>query len=98
MPVPVQLSHHGPKAADEEELPFVEVDVVLFAWFAVGTFATWAQLIGFVVFAQQIMDDGAAFPGYDPSVGIFKGWYAAVLVDLEEVGAFDAVRRITELP
>ena len=82
MPVPIQLSHHRSKRADEEELPLVEIDMILFGWFAVGIFATWAQFVGTVVSTQQIMDNCAAFPGYDPRVGIFKSGYATVLVDL----------------
>ena len=100
VPVPHHLSHHGPQAADEEELPFVEVDVVLFArWFAAaGAFPARAQLVAFVVRAQQVVDDRAAFPGYDAAVGVLEGRHAPVLVDLQEAGAFDAVGRVTEFP
>ena len=42
VPVPVQLPHHGAESTDEEELPFVEVDVVLFGWFAAGGFTSGA--------------------------------------------------------
>ena len=68
VPVPQQLPHHGPERAREEELPLVEIDVVLFRRFAAAsagacTCASWAQLVGLVVHAQQVVDDGAAFPG-----------------------------------
>lgn len=71
VPVPHQLPHHGPERAREEELPLVEIDVVLFRRFAAAsTTATTgacctpgAQLVGLVVRAQQVVDDGAAFPG-----------------------------------
>ena len=44
------------------------------------------------------MYDCTAFPGYDARVWVLKGWYAAVLVDLEKAGAFDAVGCIAEFP
>ena len=98
MPIPVQLAHHRSEGADEKELPFVEVDVVLFGWLGTAACTPGTQRIGFVVHAQQVMDHGAAFPGYDTGVGILEGGHAAVFVDLEKVGAFDAVGCIAELP
>lgn len=98
MPIPVQLSHHGPEGTDEEEFPFVEVDVVLLGGFATGAFTSGAQFVGLVVHAQEIVDDCTAFPGYDAGVRILEGWHAAILIDLEEFGAFDAVLCIAELP
>lgn len=98
MPIPVQLSHHGPEGTDEEEFPFVEVDVVLLGGFATGALTSGAQFVGFVVYAQEVVDDCSAFPGYDAGVGILEGWHAAVLVDLEKIVAFDAVWCIAELP
>ena len=62
MAVPGHLSLHGSKTADEEKFPFVEVDVVLVGGFAAGAFPTWAKLVGVVICAQEIMDDGSAFP------------------------------------
>ena len=98
MAVPIHLPHHGPETADEEEFPFVEVDVVLFGWFAVGGFTSRAQFVGFVVRAQEMVDHGAALPGYDAGVGVLEGRHAAILADLEEFGSFDAGRAVTELP
>lgn len=98
VPIPVQLAHHRPESADEKEFPFVKVNVVLFGWFGTAACAPGTQRIGFVVYAQQVMDHGAAFPGYDSGVGILESGHAAVLVDLEEVGAFDAVGCIAEFP
>ena len=98
MAVPVHLPHHGPEAADEEEFPLVEVDVVLFGWFAAEGFTTWAQLVGLVVYAQEMVDHCTALPGHDVGVGVLKGWHAAILADLEEIGTFDAGRTVTEFP
>ncbi len=61
VPVPHQLPHHGSERAREEELPLVEIDVVLLRRFA-ATCTPRAQLVGRVVHAQQVVDYGAAFP------------------------------------
>lgn len=44
------------------------------------------------------MDNSAAFPSYDARVWVLEGGDAAVVVDLEECGAFDAVGCGAELP
>ena len=92
------MALHGRKAADEEKLPLVEVDMVLISGFAAGAFTAWTQAVDLIVCAQQIMDDGAAFPGCDAGVGVFEGGHAAVLADLEKIGAFDAVGCVAKLP
>ena len=98
MAVPGHLALHGRKAADEEKLPLVEVDMVLVGGLAAGDFTAWAQAVGFIVCAQQIMNDSPAFPGRDAGVGVFEGGHAAVLADLEKIGAFDAVGCVAKAP
>ena len=42
--------------------------------------------------------DSARLPADDAGVRVLERWDAAVLIDLEEVRAFDTVGRVAELP
>ena len=72
MPVPVCLAHHGAHGGNEEEYPFVEVDVDLFGGGGAGE-----KSVGGVVFAEDVVDYGAGFPGHDAGVGVL--WNHAVV-------------------
>ena len=96
--IPSHLSHHRRKGTDEEKLPFVKVDMVLCGWFATPAPAAWTQVIGFVVGAQEIMDNRTTLPGYDTGVRILKSWHVAILIYLQKYRTVDAVWSITGLP
>ena len=98
MTIPIELAQHRSQRTNEKELPLIEIDVILFRRIAAGALTTGAQLVGLVVDAQEVMDDGAALPGYDAGVQVLEGWHAAVRVDVQEVWAFDAVGGVTEFP
>ena len=72
--------------------------MVLVRGLAAGDFAAWTQTVGRIICAQQIVDDGTAFPGCDAGVRVFEGGHAAVLADLEKVGAFNAVGCVAKFP
>jgi len=85
MSEPIYLTHHRPKAGDEEKYPFVEVDMIL-----LGA-AAWTKLVLFVIYSEKVVDAGTALPGGNVCVWILESRNSAILVDSSEFRAFDTI-------
>lgn len=87
-PEPVALATEWRQGRDEEVLPFVKVDSVLFS------VASGTHLVLWVVVAEDVVHDRTRLPRDDSIVGVFKGRDSTVLVDLQESLALDSLFRV----
>lgn len=88
MAVPERLTQHRSQPSQQEKRPFLEIDDGL-----LGGAARAESAVG-VVHAEEVVHDGAGFPGEDAGVGVGEGGQSAVRVDGEEGFAFNAVDRV----
>ncbi len=81
-----------PNTRHKKENPLLHIHAVLLR------VPARTQHVLLVVHAQHVVDARAALPRYDARVRVLKSGHAAVLGDLEELRAFEAVGGVAELP